>query len=66
MEKLEKVARAMAQADGIDPDQPITGFHRTVEKLFLYFAMIKISPRGTTMSPSRKSFIAASASLNEE
>ena len=39
MNKIEKVARAMAQADNADPDQPITGSRRIVGQTIPVFRL---------------------------
>jgi hypothetical protein len=34
MDRLEKIARAMAQTDGVEPDQPLEGYV-PIAKLFM-------------------------------
>jgi hypothetical protein len=66
MNKIEKVARAMAQADNADPDQPITGSRRIVGQTIPVFRYDPQLPAWNYYVPLAKLFIAASAALGEE
>lgn len=66
MNKLEKLARAMAQADDVDPDQPITDFRRIVGKTIPVFRYDPKLPAWNYYIPLAKLFIAASAAIAEE
>jgi hypothetical protein len=66
MTKTEKVARAMARADDVDPDQPITGFRRIVGKTIPVFRYDPKLPAWNYYVPLAKLFIAASAAIGDE
>lgn len=65
MEKIEKVARAMAMADDRDPDQPIGTFetHRIVGKTIPVFQHDPKLPCWNYYVTLAKLFIAASKAL---
>ena len=65
MEKVEHVARAMAQADGRDPDQPLTGYRRIVAETIPVTYDAKL-PAWSYYVPLAKLFIAASQVLSSE
>jgi hypothetical protein len=67
MDKLEKVARAMARADDVDPDQPITGFRtrRIVGKTIPVYRHDPKLPAWNYYVPLARLFLAASAALGE-
>ena len=63
MDRLEKVARAMAQSDGVDPDQPLEGYHRIVGQTIPVFRYEPKLPAWNYYVPIARLFIAASAAL---
>ena len=65
MDKVEKVARAMAQADSVDPDKPLEGYRRIVGKSIPVFRYDPKSPAWTYYVPLAKLFIGASKALDE-
>lgn len=66
MDRLEKVARAMAQSDDVDPDQPLTGFRRIAGKTISVFRYDPELPIWNYYVPLAKLFIAASTALDKE
>jgi hypothetical protein len=66
MDNVEKVARAMARADDVDPDQPLSGFRRIVGKTLIVFRYEPDLPAWNYYIPLAKLFIAASAALDRD
>jgi hypothetical protein len=66
MEKIEKVARAMARADGNNPDQPLAGYRRIVGKTVPVFRYDSKLPCWNYYVPLANLFIAASKALNSD
>jgi hypothetical protein len=69
MSDVEKVARAMARADDVDPDQPLTGhlgYKRIVGKTLTVFRYDRNLPAWNYYIPLAKLFIAASAALDKD
>jgi hypothetical protein len=68
MDKLEKLARAMARADDVDPDQPMTGFRirRIVGKTIPVYRYDPKLPAWNYYVPLAKLFLAAFVALHAE
>jgi hypothetical protein len=65
VDKIEKMARAMARADERDPDQPLTGFRRIVGQTVPVFRYDPKLPVWNYYVPLARLFIGASEALNE-
>jgi hypothetical protein len=66
MDKVEKVARVMAQADDVDPDKPIDGARRIVGKTIPVYRYDADTPAWNYYVPLAKLLVAASAVLDEK
>jgi hypothetical protein len=66
MDKFEKIARAMALADGNDPDQPLAGYRRIIGKTVPVFRYDPKLSAWNYYVPLTKLFIAASSTLKEQ
>ncbi len=65
MASLETLARAMAQADDVDPDQPLKGFRRIIGKTLQVFRYDPRRPAWTYYVPMAKVLMAASKAMEE-
>jgi hypothetical protein len=63
MNDVEKMARAMARADDVDPDQPLKGMRRIVGRSMIVEKYDRHLPAWNYYVPLAKVFIAASATL---
>jgi hypothetical protein len=63
MNDVEKMARAMAQIDDVDPDHPLKGTRRIVGIVNKYDPQL---PAWNYYIPLAKVFIAASAALDKD
>jgi hypothetical protein len=68
MDDVEKVARAMARADDVDPDRPLGrfGWKRIVGKMLVVRRYDPHLPAWNYYVPLAKLFIAASAALGKD
>lgn len=66
MNDVEKVARAMAQIDDVDPDHPLKGTRRIVGKSMIVNKYDPQLPAWNYYIPLAKVFIAASAALGKD
>jgi hypothetical protein len=66
VDKIEKIARAMARADERDPDQPLTGFRRIVGQTVPVFRYDPELPAWNYYVPLAKLFVGASEAFNED
>ena len=66
VDKIEKIARAMARADERDPDQPLTGFRRIVGQTVPVFRYDPELPAWNYYVPLARLFVGASEALNED
>jgi hypothetical protein len=64
MDRTERVARAMAQADGADSDRPLDGPRRIVGQTVAVFRYDPELAAWNYYVPLAKLFIAASGALN--